>query len=172
MWNHFTHDCHDFTEIHLLVQRCWESVYLEKKKVSWQLRGGELWRGLSDTDVKDIPEPVEALSHMWKCVQVRDTWKKCLNSVWLHTVFSFTSTEFPHRLAHFWFYFTYFLPWKIWILLFFLLPFLFQMVHLRPNVRWNYKYQLGCRNKKHIKPSLWILIKEGSCWVELSQQLV
>lgn len=148
MWNHFTHDCHDFTEIHLLVQRCWESVYLEKKKVSWQLRGGELWRGLSDTDVKDIPEPVEALSHMWKCVQVRDTWKKCLNSVWLHTVFSFTSTEFPHRLAPFWFYFTYFL--KNLNFTFFLLPFLFQMVHLRPNVRWNYKYQLGCRNKKHI----------------------
>lgn len=50
------------------MQTCWKSVYLKKKKVSWRLKGGELWRGLTDTDVKNIPKPAEGFEpHVKMC---------------------------------------------------------------------------------------------------------
>lgn len=69
------------------MQTCWKSIYLGKKKE---------WRGLTDTDVKNIPE---GLSHSWKCARVRDTGKN--SKLADLTAFTFTSSEFLHRLARF-----------------------------------------------------------------------
>lgn len=58
-----------------------------------------------------------ALSHTWKCAQVRDAWKKMSKLVLTSHRFDFI--RIPTDWLVFKCYFPYYLPWKIRILLFF-----------------------------------------------------